>query len=62
MKASAEQLNIATERFLHASEEMTALLKETKETGRRMELATYVIIAVTILQLFYAAFNLFGHR
>jgi len=62
MKVSTEQLTVSTEKFLQATEEMSALLKHTKESGRRMEIATYIIIANTIVQLFCVTFYFFGHR
>ena len=41
---------------------MTSLLKGTNESFRRMEIATYIIIANTIVQLFYVSFYFFAHR
>jgi hypothetical protein len=33
-----------------------------KESGRRMEIATYVIVGASILQLFYIAFQFSAKR
>ena len=41
---------------------MTTLLKSTNDSFRRIEIATYIIIANTIVQLFYVSFYFFVHR
>jgi len=41
---------------------MTSLLKSTHESFRRMEIATYIIIGNTIVQIFYITFYFFAHR
>jgi hypothetical protein len=33
------------------------VVKSVRESGRRMEIATYVIVGLTIVQLFYIAFQ-----
>ncbi len=53
MRVSTERLEALTDKLQSASHELTDLLKVAKESGRRVEIATYVIIGVTILQLFY---------
>jgi len=62
IKVSTEQLNVSTDKFSRATEEMTSLLKSTNESFRRMEIATYIIIGNTIVQLFYITFYFFAHR
>ena len=62
IKVSTEQLNASTDKVHQATEEMTTLLKGTKESFRRMEIATYIIIANTIVQLFYITFYLLNGR
>ena len=62
MKVCTEQLNASTEKFHEATQNMTALLKSTNESFRRVEIATYIIIANTIVQLFYVSFYFFAHR
>jgi hypothetical protein len=62
MKVCTEQLTASTERFVQTAEEVTTLLKDTRESGRRMEIATYIIIANTIVQLFCLTYYFFGHR
>jgi hypothetical protein len=62
MKVCTEQLNTSTDKFHQATQEMTSLLKGTNDSFRRMEIATYIIIANTIVQLFYISFYFFVHR
>ena len=62
MKVCTEQLNVSTEKFHEATQQMTSLLKSTNESFRRVEIATYIIIANTIVQLFYVSFYFFAHR
>ena len=62
MRICAAHLDGSTERLLQASNDLADLLKGTKESGRRVEIATYVIVAVTILQLFYVTFQVFGRH
>jgi hypothetical protein len=62
MKVCTEQLSASTDKFHQATQDMTALLKGTQESFRRIELATYIIIANTIVQLFYVSFYFFAHR
>ena len=62
MKVCTEQLSASTDKFHQATQEMTSLLKSTSESFRRMEIATYIIIGNTIVQLFYITFYFFAHR
>ncbi len=62
MRSSTEMLHTSTAKFLQATDDMTELLKSTRASGRRIEVATYLVIAVTILQLFYLIFQFFGKR
>jgi hypothetical protein len=62
MKVCTEQLNVSTDKFHLATQEMSTLLKSTNDSFRRMEIATYIIIANTIVQLFYVSFYFFAHR
>jgi hypothetical protein len=57
MKSSTEHMDLLSEKLLQAASDMAEVLKEVKESGRRMEIATYVIVGVTILQLFYIAYR-----
>jgi hypothetical protein len=62
MKVCTEQLTVSTEKFHEATQHMTTLLKGTNDSFRRIEIATYIIIANTIVQLFYVSFYFFAHR
>lgn len=62
MRSSTEHLDGLTERVCQATSDMADLVKATRESGRRMEIATYVIVGVTILQLFYVVFQVVGKR
>ncbi len=62
IRISAERLETSSDKLLQSANDLADLLKGTKESGRRVELATYVIVAVTILQLFYVTFQFFGRR
>ena len=62
MKVCTEQLSVSTDKFHEATQQMTTLLKGTNDSFRRIEIATYIIIANTIVQLFYVSFYFFVHR
>jgi len=58
IRNSAEHMDTLTGKLLQATSEMTDLLKGARESGRRMEIAVYVILGVAVLQLFYIAFQI----
>ena len=62
MKSSTEHLDQLTEKLLVATEDLTGLFKGARESGRRLEIAAYIILGVTILQLFYVIFQVAGKR
>jgi hypothetical protein len=62
LKSSTEHLDLLTDKLLQATSDMAELLKDVKESGRRMEIATYVIVGASILQLFYIAFQFSAKR
>jgi len=43
--------------LVQATTDMAEVVKSVRESGRRMEVATYVIVGLTIVQLFYIAFQ-----
>jgi hypothetical protein len=57
MNSSTEHMDQVSEKLLQAASDMAEVLKQVKESGRRMEIATYVIVGVTVLQLFYIAYQ-----
>jgi hypothetical protein len=62
LKTAAEHLDGLTDKLVHTTNDMAEIVKAVKESGRRMELTTYVIVAVTIVQLFYIAFQFSAKR
>ena len=62
MRISAERVDSLTERVIQATSDATELLQHTKESGRRLEIAAYVMVGVTVAQLFYVAFQVLGRR
>ena len=57
MRSATDHLDELTDRLLQATTEMAEVVKTVRESGRRMEIATYVIVGLTIVQLFYIAFQ-----
>jgi hypothetical protein len=62
MKTSTEHLESLTDTLLQATDAMSELLRGVKESGRRMEIATYAIVGVSVVQMFYLSFQIFGKR
>lgn len=62
MRLSTERLDSMSERVTQATIEATELLKSAHEFGRKIEIATYVMVGVTVLQIFYTAFQVMGKR
>jgi uncharacterized protein YfcZ (UPF0381/DUF406 family) len=57
LRSATDHLDDLTEKAVQASSEMAEVVRQVRESGRRMELATYVILGVAVLQLFYIAFQ-----
>jgi hypothetical protein len=55
-----ERQDSATDKLLQVTTEISELMKGTRDSGRRMEIASYLIVAVTVVQLFYIAYQMFG--
>jgi len=62
MRQSTEHLDKLTENLLQATSDLADLFKGARESGRRLELAVYVILGVTLMQLFYVVFLVVGKR
>jgi len=62
MRASSDHLDKMSEQLLHATEGLAELVKSTHASARRMEIATYAIVGVAIMQVFYMAFQILGKR
>jgi GTP:adenosylcobinamide-phosphate guanylyltransferase len=57
MRSATDHLDELTDKLLQATTDMAEVVKSVRESGRRMEVATYVIVGLTIVQLFYIAFQ-----
>ena len=49
LKSAAEHLDGLTDKLVQTTNDMAEIVKAVKESGRRMELTTYVIVAITIV-------------
>jgi hypothetical protein len=58
LRSATDHLDELTGRLLQSTTAMVEIVKSVRESGRRMEIATYVIVGLTIVQLFYIAFQL----
>ncbi len=61
LRSATDHLDELTDKLLQATTDMSEVVKSVRESGRRMEIATYVIVGLTIVQLFYIAFQ-FSNR
>jgi hypothetical protein len=57
LRSATDHLDELTDRLLQSTTDMVEIVKSVRESGRRMEIATYVIVGLTIVQLFYIAFQ-----
>src|ERR1700730_18458333 len=57
LHGATDHLDELTDKLLQATTDMAEVVKSVRESGRRMEIATYVIVGLTIVQLFYIAFQ-----
>src|SRR5436309_6459429 len=48
LKSAAEHLDGLTDKLVQTTNDMAAIVKAVKESGRRMELTTYVIVAIPL--------------
>ena len=62
MRVSSEHLDGSTDKLLQASTEIAQALKGARELGRKIEIAVYVMVGVSVLQLFHIAFLVLGKR
>jgi hypothetical protein len=59
---STEHLEKLTETLVDSISDLTELIRGARESGRRVELMSYVIVGVTVVQMFYVAFQVFGKK
>ncbi len=60
--SSAEHMERLTETLVEVTADVADVVRHVKDSSRRLEIATYVIIGVVIAQLFYVAFLVLGKR
>ncbi|SRR6266536_1384352 len=62
MRASLEHFEQLADTLQQTTKDVADLLRGTREAGRRLEIAVYVTIGVTLVQLFNLIFEIFGKR
>ena len=62
LRGATEHMDELSEKLLQAANDMAEIVREVKQSGRRMEIATYAIVGITIAQLFYIAFQFSTRR
>lgn len=62
MRGSTEHLERLTETLWQTTQDVTNLLNSSQQAGRRLEIAIYAVIGVTIVQLFFVIFQVFSKQ
>jgi len=62
LRASTEHFEQLADTLLHTTGEVRDLLQGTLESGRRLEIAVYAAIGITLVQLFNLVFEIFRKR
>jgi len=62
LRSSNQHFEQLAETLCQAVNEMTDLLRTTQEAGRRLEIAVYVAIGITLVRLFNLVFEVFRKR
>jgi len=62
MRASTHHFEQLADTLREATNEVAELLRGTQEAGRRLEIAVYVTIGITLVQLFNLIFEIFRRR
>src|SRR5260370_14767752 len=62
MRASVQHFEQLTDTLQQATKDIADLLRGTQEAGRRLEIAVYVTIGVTVVQFFNLIFTIFRKR
>ena len=62
MRVSAQHFEQLTDTLQQATKDIADLLRGTQEAGRRLEIAVYVTIGVTVVQFFNLIFEIFRKR
>lgn len=62
MRASTQHFEQLAETLHQATQDLADLLRGTQDAGRRLEIAVYVTIGITLVQLFNLIFEIFRRR
>ena len=62
VRASTEHFEQLADTLSDVTLDVSHLLRDTKQSGRRLEIAVYVLIGVTIAQFFNVVFQVFGRK
>jgi len=62
LRASTEHFEQLADTLFHTTGEVRDLLKGTEESGRRIEIAVYAAIGITLVQVFNLVFEVFRKR
>jgi hypothetical protein len=62
MRVSVQHFEQLADTLQQATKDIADLLRGTQEAGRRLEIAVYVTIGVTLVQLFNLVFEIFRKR
>lgn len=62
LRASTEHFEQLADTLYHTTNEVADLMRGTKEAGRRLEIAVYVAIGITLVQFFNLVFEVFRKR
>jgi len=60
IQGAAQHIEQLTETLVQVTTDVADVVRGVKEQSRRLEIATYVIIGVVVVQLFYLAFLVMG--
>jgi hypothetical protein len=62
MRASTQHFEQLADTLHQATQDLADLLRGTQDAGRRLEIAVYVTIGITLVQLFNLVFEIFRRR
>jgi len=62
LRASTEHFEQLADTLYHTTNEIRDMLRGAQENGRRLELAIYIAIGITLVQLFNLVFEVFRKR
>jgi len=62
LRASTEHFEQLADTLFHTTTEIADQLRSTRDSSRRLEIAVYVAIGITLVQLFNLVFEVFRRR